>query len=387
MSRICPERSKPGNHSPWYQRWASLRLCKLWIVLISSLATNGIVLATEKKSSSPLADQSSLSKISNITPNIGSVYSGMGPDYRVLVDRARKVSHTDYKRIYNEYPPTRILVQDVARVMQEATQSAGVRPYGVSMLIAGWDDGIEPENEEEAKDDEEKKDGIVVLLGSASLVCEGPNVKGEAGFASLGRDEGVVCLAADPSEGMGDLVSGARVVAVGFESVAGSLPKPPNDGKPDWAGDSCFVALLPPNPPKPPKEPAGAAVDGALLAEPEPNAEGMKLVAAADSFDGEDAENAEVPWPPWPAIDWPNLSMLMESRLPSACEGALKSRLDEVGPGAGFAMDDTGAKPCAALGISSKIAPAPDARPSITSALFHEPRLASTMVKLNGEIS
>jgi len=112
-------------------------------------ASNGIVLATEKKSSSPLIDASSSSKVSLITPNIGMVYSGMGPDYRVLVDRARKVSHTGYKRIYNEYPPTRILVQDVARVMQEATQSGGVRPYGVSLLIAGWDDGILPEQEEE----------------------------------------------------------------------------------------------------------------------------------------------------------------------------------------------------------------------------------------------
>jgi 20S proteasome subunit alpha 2 len=105
-----------------------------------SIATNGIVLATEKKSSSPLIDPPSLSKVSLITPNIGMVYSGMGPDYRVLVDKARKVSHTGYKRIYNEYPPTRILVQDVARVMQEATQSGGVRPYGVSLLIAGWDE-------------------------------------------------------------------------------------------------------------------------------------------------------------------------------------------------------------------------------------------------------
>jgi len=68
------------------------------------------------------------------------IYSGMGPDYRVLTDKARKVSHTDYKRIYNEYPPTRILVQDIARVMQEATQSGGVRPFGVSLLVAGWDD-------------------------------------------------------------------------------------------------------------------------------------------------------------------------------------------------------------------------------------------------------
>lgn len=86
------------------------------------------------------------------------VYSGMGPDYRVLVDRARKVSHTGYKRIYNEYPPTRILVQDVARVMQEATQSAGVRPYGVSLLIAGWDEGIEPDIQAEVED-KENEDG------------------------------------------------------------------------------------------------------------------------------------------------------------------------------------------------------------------------------------
>jgi 20S proteasome subunit alpha 2 len=82
------------------------------------------------------------------------VYSGMGPDYRVLVDRARKVSHTNYKRVYNEYPPTRILVQDVAKVMQEATQSAGVRPYGVSLLVAGWDEGIEPDVESDVQEGE-----------------------------------------------------------------------------------------------------------------------------------------------------------------------------------------------------------------------------------------
>ncbi|MCJ1480081.1 Proteasome subunit alpha type-2 [Schaereria dolodes] len=146
-------------------------------------ATNGIVLATEKKSSSPLIDPPSLSKVSLITPNIGMVYSGMGPDYRILVDKARKVSHTGYKRIYNEYPPTRILVQDVARVMQEATQSGGVRPYGVSLLIAGWDDGIEPETQELAdaglETDAEKKKASGktggILKGGPSLFQVDPS--------------------------------------------------------------------------------------------------------------------------------------------------------------------------------------------------------------------
>jgi 20S proteasome subunit alpha 2 len=41
--------------------------------------------------------------------------------------------------------------------MQEATQSAGVRPYGVSLLVAGWDEGIEPEEENKTTEESEEK--------------------------------------------------------------------------------------------------------------------------------------------------------------------------------------------------------------------------------------
>lgn len=144
-----------GTSSEHYLSEALHCFCSNGVTLY--IATNGVVLATEKKVSSSLVDGASNSKINLITPNIGMVYAGMGPDYRVLVDKARKVSHTGYKRIYNEYPPTRILVQDVAHVMQEATQSGGVRPYGVSLLVAGWDEGDEPEEiEAQAADSEEK---------------------------------------------------------------------------------------------------------------------------------------------------------------------------------------------------------------------------------------
>ncbi|WWC69197.1 uncharacterized protein I206_103133 [Kwoniella pini CBS 10737] len=101
-------------------------------------ATNGIVLATEKKSPSLLLDTSALEKVAPICSNIGFVYSGMGPDFRILVAKARKIAQA-YWKVYGEYPPTKVLVQEVAGVMQKATQSGGVRPYGISLLIAGWD--------------------------------------------------------------------------------------------------------------------------------------------------------------------------------------------------------------------------------------------------------
>ncbi|KAI8321296.1 N-terminal nucleophile aminohydrolase [Martensiomyces pterosporus] len=102
-------------------------------------AANGVVIATEKKPGSSLIEVSSLEHVVRICDTIGMVYSGMGPDFRVLVNSARK-SAQRYRRIYMEDPPVRILVKELASVMQEFTQSGGVRPFGVSLLLAGVDE-------------------------------------------------------------------------------------------------------------------------------------------------------------------------------------------------------------------------------------------------------
>lgn len=105
-------------------------------------AANGVVLASEKKHKSVLYDEHSIHKVELITKNIGMIYSGMGPDYRVLVKAARKLAQ-QYFLTYQEHIPTAQLVQRVANVMQEYTQQGGVRPFGVSLLIAGWDEDEE----------------------------------------------------------------------------------------------------------------------------------------------------------------------------------------------------------------------------------------------------
>jgi len=102
-------------------------------------ATNGVVIASEKKVPSILVDGASMEKVCVLSPNIGCVYSGIGPDQRVLVKRARKAAQ-EYWLTYKENIPVNQLVREVASVMQEFTQSGGVRPFGVSLLIAGYDD-------------------------------------------------------------------------------------------------------------------------------------------------------------------------------------------------------------------------------------------------------
>eukprot|EP00922_Rhytidocystis_sp_ex-Travisia-forbesii_P052274 GHVS01077570.1.p1 GENE.GHVS01077570.1~~GHVS01077570.1.p1 ORF type:complete len:236 (-),score=13.44 GHVS01077570.1:256-963(-) len=102
-------------------------------------AKNGVVIATEKKVASVLVEESSLRKIEAFTGNSGCVFAGMPADFRVILKKGRKEAQA-YMRMYKDPIPVNQLVRDVAAVMQEFTQSGGVRPFGMSLLVAGYDD-------------------------------------------------------------------------------------------------------------------------------------------------------------------------------------------------------------------------------------------------------
>lgn len=94
---------------------------------------------TDKKLPTKLMDGLHINKMEEITGSCGIVYAGLGPDYRVLTKYARK-SAQKYFSTYREVEPVPMLVRDVAAVCQEYTQSGGVRPFGVSLLLAGFDE-------------------------------------------------------------------------------------------------------------------------------------------------------------------------------------------------------------------------------------------------------
>merc|ERR1712060_832981 len=79
------------------------------------------------------------SKTENLSENVGVVYAGMVPDSRVLLSRGRKQAQ-QYYTTYRELIPVSQIVCEQATTMQEFTQSGGVRPFGISLMIAGYDE-------------------------------------------------------------------------------------------------------------------------------------------------------------------------------------------------------------------------------------------------------
>ncbi len=98
----------------------------------------GVVLAVEKNIKSQLVDEDSVRKIQKISDHVGSTYAGLSGDFRVLLQAARK-QNMKYNLSYEEPVLMGNLARETAKIFQEFTQSGGVRPFGISILIAGID--------------------------------------------------------------------------------------------------------------------------------------------------------------------------------------------------------------------------------------------------------
>jgi proteasome alpha subunit len=70
---------------------------------------------------------------------VGAAIAGLTADARVLIDNARIQSQVN-RLYYNEAISIPILTKKICDLKQLYTQHAGVRPFGVSLLVAGVDD-------------------------------------------------------------------------------------------------------------------------------------------------------------------------------------------------------------------------------------------------------
>jgi proteasome alpha subunit len=99
---------------------------------------DGIVLAVDKSLPSNLVEAESFEKIYQIDDHMATASSGIIADARVLVDRAR-IQAQIHKLTYDEEISVMALTKSIGDLKQMHTQYGGLRPFGVSLIIAGVD--------------------------------------------------------------------------------------------------------------------------------------------------------------------------------------------------------------------------------------------------------
>jgi len=106
---------------------------------VGILATNGVILAAEKKTTSKLLESNvSSEKMYKIDDHIACAVAGITADANILINNAR-LNALRYTFQYQEPIPLEQLVAQLCDLKQGYTQYGGLRPFGVSFLYAGWD--------------------------------------------------------------------------------------------------------------------------------------------------------------------------------------------------------------------------------------------------------
>ena len=102
---------------------------------------DGVIIATEKTLVSKMLVPGSTRRVFPVEEGISLGFSGMVADAKELVEVARKEAR-EFRDVYDEEIPARVLAERVAMYMHAYTQYWSVRPFGVSVLLGSWKGGI-----------------------------------------------------------------------------------------------------------------------------------------------------------------------------------------------------------------------------------------------------
>lgn len=97
---------------------------------------DGVVLVSDKRITSPLLVPEAVEKMFKVDDHIAATASGIISDARVLIDRAQ-LKAQQHSVTYDSKIDVLSIVKDMCDLKQICTQSAGLRPFGVSLLVGG----------------------------------------------------------------------------------------------------------------------------------------------------------------------------------------------------------------------------------------------------------
>lgn len=105
---------------------------------IGLVCKDGVILVADKRIVDKLIVPDSVEKIFKIDDHMMATAAGILSDARVLIERAQ-IKAQQNKITFDTPIDTLSVVKDLCSLMQICTQSGGLRPFGVSLLLAGID--------------------------------------------------------------------------------------------------------------------------------------------------------------------------------------------------------------------------------------------------------
>ena len=118
-----------------YQVEYAIETVRRGTIAVGVKCKEGIVIAVEEKPRK-LQISDTAQKIFQIDDHIGVAAAGYIPDARSQVDNARFFSQSN-KMIYDEPVEVETIAKHLADQSQQYTQYAGVRPFGVALILGG----------------------------------------------------------------------------------------------------------------------------------------------------------------------------------------------------------------------------------------------------------
>ena len=107
---------------------------------VGIICKDGVLLVTDKRIVDPLVVSEAIEKIFKVDDHIVATAAGILSDARVLIEMAQ-LKAQQHKVTYDTPIDTLTVVKDICNLKQITTQQAGIRPFGVSVLVGGIDNG------------------------------------------------------------------------------------------------------------------------------------------------------------------------------------------------------------------------------------------------------
>lgn len=107
---------------------------------IAMVCSDGVLILADKRMEDKLVVPSSAQKIYEIDSHMISSIAGITSDARVLIDKSQVLSQ-QHRITYDSPIEPELIIKEISNIKQQFTQYGGARPFGVSLMIAGTQNG------------------------------------------------------------------------------------------------------------------------------------------------------------------------------------------------------------------------------------------------------